>query len=86
MMIRRAANHLFHIFKVYVSIACIGALTTMAFGLIYAYPWIGALLFLALELMLLALYFLRKTALVIELGGVRLEFGKQQRGVQVFKH
>ena len=77
MIIRRAASHLFHIFKVYVSVACISALTMMAVAIIYAYPWIGALLFLALEIMLVALYFLRKTALVVELGGVRIEFGKQ---------
>lgn len=85
MIIRRAANHLFHIFKVYVSVACISALTMMAIAIIYAYPWIGALFFIVLEVMLVAFYLLRNTARVIELGGVRLEFGRSRRP-QVFKH
>ena len=38
MIIRRAASHLFRIFKVYVSVAFIGAFTMMAFAMIYAEP------------------------------------------------
>jgi hypothetical protein len=86
MIIRRAANHLFYLFKVYAGAACIGAFSMMAFAIISAYPWIGALLFFALEVLLIAFFILRKRGLIIEFGGVRIEFGKKPSDPQVVKH
>jgi len=85
-IIRRAANHLFYLFKVYVSVACIGAFSYIAFAIITAYPWIGALLFVALEVLLICFYMMRKRASVLEFGGVRIEFAKKQADAQAFKH
>ena len=86
MILRRAANHLFHLFKVYASVACIGAVSTMAFAIITAYPWIGALLFFVLEILLIGFYIMRKRALVLEFGGVRIEFDKKHADAQAIKH
>lgn len=74
--VRAAAKHLYRILKVYVSCALIGALTAIAWGIIYAKPWIGALLFILLELFVVAFFYLRKTASVLEVGSIRIEFGK----------
>lgn len=74
-IVRAAANHLYRILKVYLSFALIGALTAIGWGLIDAKPWIGAILFILLESLVIAFYLLRKTAFVLELGSIRIEFG-----------
>lgn len=80
--VRAAANHLYRILKVYVSVALIGALTAIAFGLIDAKPWIGAILFILLETLVVVFYLLRKTGLVFEIGSVRIQFGDINRAAE----
>ena len=76
---RAVVNHLFHIFKVYLCFGLFGAVTVTGFALIYAKPWVGAILFVALESLIIAIYLLRNTALVFEVVGVRIEFRKSPR-------
>ena len=63
----------------FIGFGLFGAVTVTGFALVYAKPWVGAILFVALESLIISIYLLRNTALVFEVGGVRIEFRKSRR-------
>ena len=75
MSARAFLNRVYYLFKVYLSVGLIAAFTGFGVMLIGSEPWIGAILFIALEGLVILVFLLRKTGAAFELGRVRIEFG-----------
>ena len=77
MTAREYLNRVYYLLKVYLSVGLIGAFTGFVVMLIDIKPWIGAVFFIALETLVVLFFLLRRTARVLEIGQVRIEFGKR---------
>jgi hypothetical protein len=75
MSARAYLNRVYFLFKVYLSVGLIGAFSAFGVMLIGSEPWIGAILFIVLEGLVVLVFLLRKTGATFELGRVRIEFG-----------
>jgi hypothetical protein len=76
MSAREYLNRVYYLLKVYLSVGLIAAFTGFVVMLIGIKPWIGAIFFIALETLVVLFFLLRRTACVLEIGRVRIEFRK----------
>lgn len=72
---RAYLSRVYYLFKVYLSVGLIGAFSAFGVMLIGSEPWIGAILFIGLEGLVILVFLLRKTGAAFEIGRVRIEFG-----------
>ena len=77
MSAREYLNRVYYLLKVYLSVGFIAAFTGFVVMLIGIKPWIGAMFFIALEALVVLFFLLRRTARVLEIGRVRIEFRKR---------
>jgi hypothetical protein len=75
MSARAYLNRVYYLIKVYLCVGLIAAFTGFGVMLIGSEPWIGAILFIGLEGLVILVFLLRKTGTAFELGRVRIEFG-----------
>lgn len=75
MSARAFLNRVYYLFKVYLSVALIAGFTAFGVMLIGSEPWIGAILFVGLEALVILVFLLRKAGVAFEVGRVRIEFG-----------